>query len=120
MPKINVYLPDELADEVKALNIQVSRVAQEALRQEIERVKDMPPPHERSVAKTVFGNRVLGEKVLQDNAGFHIDVVISDPQLPHEFGVKLARMYKAYFHDCEGNNIHLRITSSEHSGEFTA
>jgi post-segregation antitoxin (ccd killing protein) len=39
MPKINVYLPDDLATEVKARNIPVSRIAQQALREEVERMR---------------------------------------------------------------------------------
>ncbi|MGV0607368.1 type II toxin-antitoxin system CcdA family antitoxin [Mycolicibacterium sp. XJ1904] len=39
MPKINVYLPDDLANEVKARNISVSRIAQQALREEVERMR---------------------------------------------------------------------------------
>lgn len=39
MPKINVYLPDGLATEVKARSISVSRIAQQALREEVERMR---------------------------------------------------------------------------------
>jgi ATP-dependent Clp protease ATP-binding subunit ClpC len=38
MPKINVYLPDELADAVKDLSIPVSAVCQQALQQAVRRV----------------------------------------------------------------------------------
>jgi Clp amino terminal domain, pathogenicity island component len=38
MPKINVYLPDELADAVKELSIPVSAVCQHALQQTVQRV----------------------------------------------------------------------------------
>ena len=39
MPKINVYLPDELAEEVKLAAVAVSEVCQRALREELLRVK---------------------------------------------------------------------------------
>lgn len=39
MPKINVYLPDELAEEVKLAAVPVSEVCQRALREEVLRVK---------------------------------------------------------------------------------
>ena len=39
MPKINVYLPDELAQDVKAASIPVSEVCQRALREEVLKVK---------------------------------------------------------------------------------
>ena len=39
MPKINVYLPDELAEEVKLASVAVSEVCQRALREELLRVK---------------------------------------------------------------------------------
>jgi Post-segregation antitoxin CcdA len=39
LPKINVYLPDDLADEVKAHDLPVSAICQAALRKEIEKVK---------------------------------------------------------------------------------
>jgi len=38
MPKINVYLPDELAEAVKAANVPVSAVCQRALEQAVRRV----------------------------------------------------------------------------------
>jgi ATP-dependent Clp protease ATP-binding subunit ClpA len=38
MPKINVYLPDELADAVKDLSIPLSAVCQQALQQAVRRV----------------------------------------------------------------------------------
>jgi ATP-dependent Clp protease ATP-binding subunit ClpA len=38
MPKINVYLPDELADAVRDLSIPVSAVCQQALQQAVRRV----------------------------------------------------------------------------------
>ena len=38
MPKINVYLPDELADSVKEANIPVSAVCQRALEQAVRRI----------------------------------------------------------------------------------
>ncbi|WP_018681829.1 Clp protease N-terminal domain-containing protein [Actinokineospora enzanensis] len=38
MPKINVYLPDELADSVKATGVPVSAICQRALEQSVRRV----------------------------------------------------------------------------------
>lgn len=38
MPKVNVYLPDELADAVKAANLPVSAICQRALEQSVKRV----------------------------------------------------------------------------------
>lgn len=38
MPKINVYLPDELADRVKAAGVPVSAICQRALEQSVRRV----------------------------------------------------------------------------------
>jgi len=37
MPNINVYLPDDLASQVRAAGIGISRVTQKALRAEVER-----------------------------------------------------------------------------------
>lgn len=34
MPKVNIYLPDELAEWVKTVDINVSAITQEALRRE--------------------------------------------------------------------------------------
>ena len=39
MPKINVYLPDDLAEAVKAASVSVSPVCQAALRQELQRME---------------------------------------------------------------------------------
>jgi ATP-dependent Clp protease ATP-binding subunit ClpA len=38
MPKVNVYLPDELADAVKAANLPMSAICQRALEQSVKRV----------------------------------------------------------------------------------
>jgi ATP-dependent Clp protease ATP-binding subunit ClpC len=38
MPKVNVYLPDELADAVKAANLPLSAICQRALEQSVKRV----------------------------------------------------------------------------------
>src|SRR5882672_64601 len=38
MPKINVYLPDELADAVKAAGVPVSAICQRALEQAVRRI----------------------------------------------------------------------------------
>jgi post-segregation antitoxin (ccd killing protein) len=35
MASVNVYLPDDLADEVKRADLNVSRIAQEAIREEL-------------------------------------------------------------------------------------
>ncbi len=35
MARVNVYLPDDLAEEVRAADLNVSKVAQEALRREL-------------------------------------------------------------------------------------
>jgi len=54
MARINVYLPDELADRVKSADINVSAVAQRALESELrmtvysdwlEKVHELPPVH---------------------------------------------------------------------------
>ncbi|TDE02015.1 type II toxin-antitoxin system CcdA family antitoxin [Jiangella asiatica] len=37
MARLNVYVPDDLAEEVKASGLNVSQVAQQALRQELDR-----------------------------------------------------------------------------------
>ena len=37
MPRVNIYLPDDLAEEARAAGINVSQVAQEALRGELRR-----------------------------------------------------------------------------------
>lgn len=39
MPKINVYLPDDLAEQVKARDLPVSAICQRALREEVTRVE---------------------------------------------------------------------------------
>jgi post-segregation antitoxin (ccd killing protein) len=36
MARVNVYLPDDLVDEVRAAGLNVSSVAQDALRQELQ------------------------------------------------------------------------------------
>jgi ATP-dependent Clp protease ATP-binding subunit ClpA len=41
MPKINVYLPDDLADRVKEINLPVSAICQRALEQSVKRVSDI-------------------------------------------------------------------------------
>jgi hypothetical protein len=38
LPKINVYLPDDLAEQVRKHQISVSTICQEALREEVERM----------------------------------------------------------------------------------
>ncbi|MER7282351.1 Clp protease N-terminal domain-containing protein [Dactylosporangium sp. NPDC000244] len=48
MPKINVYLPDELADAVKAAGIPVSAICQRALEQAVRRVT--------AIRETVLGD----------------------------------------------------------------
>lgn len=54
MARVNVYLPDELAEEVKAADLNVSAVAQAALRDALaarqmdawlEDVRHLPPVH---------------------------------------------------------------------------
>ncbi|WP_026874906.1 type II toxin-antitoxin system CcdA family antitoxin [Jiangella gansuensis] len=37
MARLNVYVPDDLAEEVRASGLNVSQVAQQALRQELDR-----------------------------------------------------------------------------------
>lgn len=37
MPRVNIYLPDELAEQVRALDLNVSAVAQAALAEEVAR-----------------------------------------------------------------------------------
>jgi post-segregation antitoxin (ccd killing protein) len=37
MPRVNIYLPDDLAEEAKLAGINVSQVAQEALRDRLRR-----------------------------------------------------------------------------------
>ena len=39
MPKVNIYLPDELADEVKAAKLSLSPVCQRAIREELGRMQ---------------------------------------------------------------------------------
>ena len=41
MPKINVYLPDDLADAVKEAGIPVSAICQRSLEQAVRRVVDV-------------------------------------------------------------------------------
>lgn len=52
MARVNVYLPDDLAEEARAAGLNVSNIAQEALRRELtarhtsawlERVRRLPP-----------------------------------------------------------------------------
>jgi post-segregation antitoxin (ccd killing protein) len=52
MARVNVYLPDELAEEARAAGLNVSSMTQEALRRELarrrtstwlERVRELPP-----------------------------------------------------------------------------
>lgn len=61
MARVNVYLPDDLADEVKRAELNVSRIAEEALRAELaapgaarwlHRVVSLPPTkvgHDRAL-----------------------------------------------------------------------
>ena len=52
MARVNIYLPDDLADEARSAGLNVSNVAQDALRRElanratsawVERVMSLPP-----------------------------------------------------------------------------
>jgi post-segregation antitoxin (ccd killing protein) len=72
MARVNVYLPDELVDEVRAAGLNVSNVAQRALRRELirhraedwlDRVKALPRTtvsHEDAVAAVVAARAELG------------------------------------------------------------
>lgn len=56
MPKINVYLPDELAEAVKAAGVPVSAICQRALEQAVRRVT--------AIRETVLGERDLDDAAL--------------------------------------------------------
>ncbi|MGA3217914.1 MAG: type II toxin-antitoxin system CcdA family antitoxin [Acidimicrobiales bacterium] len=54
MARVNIYLPDDLAEEARSAGLNVSKVAQEALRRElanratsawVESVERLPPLH---------------------------------------------------------------------------
>lgn len=53
MPKVNVYLPDELAADVQRLGIQLSSICQRALREEVLRMATMQSVGEEQVARAV-------------------------------------------------------------------
>jgi hypothetical protein len=74
-PKINVYLPDDLAAEVKAAGIPVSAVCQQALADALARSADGPPapgPTEtgqelsRSFTKRAYGVLADAERAAED------------------------------------------------------
>jgi ATP-dependent Clp protease ATP-binding subunit ClpC len=56
VPKINVYLPDELAEAVKAAGVPVSAICQRALEQAVRRVT--------AIRETVLGERDLDDAAL--------------------------------------------------------
>ncbi len=72
MARVNVYLPDELADEVRRADLNVSRIAQAALRAELaageagrwlDRVDSLAPTgidHDRVVAAIAEARSELG------------------------------------------------------------
>ena len=72
MASVNVYLPDDLADEVKRAELNVSRITQEAVRVELaaagatrwlHRVSSLPPTgtdHDRALAAVEDARAELG------------------------------------------------------------
>lgn len=70
MPKINVYLSDELADVVRSTGVPVSVVCQQALEQAVRRVEDVraalaqnPPAMEQLTAVTQRTRRVIATAI---------------------------------------------------------
>jgi post-segregation antitoxin (ccd killing protein) len=74
MARVNIYLPDDLAVEAKEAGLNVSQVAQDALRRELERqqsatwvarVRELPPTgvtHEQVISALHAVREEMGER----------------------------------------------------------
>lgn len=81
MPKINVYVPDDLAEQVRACGVQVSSICQAALRDEVAR-------SEASAAVTSDM-----QAVVERLRGTRIESDVQDHDLGRDHGVEWAREY---------------------------
>lgn len=74
--KTSIYLPDELAEAVRAHGISISEVVQRALREEIRRMETLVKNPEKIVVDTAAGRQGFVGRWLVDPAD---DVRSSDP-----------------------------------------
>ncbi|GLY65851.1 Clp protease N-terminal domain-containing protein [Amycolatopsis taiwanensis] len=104
MPKINVYLPDDLADAVKASGVPVSAICQRALEQSVRRVT--------AIRATVLGDLATDDPTAQlshfaERARNAIKLAVEQARTTHAANVGTEHLLHGIL--AEGSNLALRV-----------
>nr|WP_042196939.1 Clp protease N-terminal domain-containing protein [Kibdelosporangium sp. MJ126-NF4]CEL22641.1 ATP-dependent Clp protease, ATP-binding subunit ClpC / Negative regulator of genetic competence clcC/mecB [Kibdelosporangium sp. MJ126-NF4]CTQ89782.1 ATP-dependent Clp protease, ATP-binding subunit ClpC / Negative regulator of genetic competence clcC/mecB [Kibdelosporangium sp. MJ126-NF4] len=107
MPKVNVYLPDELADAVKAANLPLSAICQRALEQSVKRVT--------AIRATVLGDLAIDPTAqlshFTDRSRTVLKMAIAKAQEDGADNVGTEHLLHAML--AEGDNLALRVLRAE-------
>ncbi|MBP2330069.1 ATP-dependent Clp protease ATP-binding subunit ClpC [Kibdelosporangium banguiense] len=100
MPKVNVYLPDELADAVRAANLPLSAICQRALEQSVKRVTAIR-------AAVLSADPTAGLSQFTDRAKTVIKMAVGKAQADGAEFVGTEHLLHAML--AEGSNLALRV-----------
>jgi ATP-dependent Clp protease ATP-binding subunit ClpA len=107
MPKVNVYLPDELAEAVKAANLPMSAICQRALEQSVKRVT--------AIRATVLGDLATDPTAqlsqFTDRSRTVLKMAITKAQEDGAENVGTEHLLHAML--AEGDNLALRVLRTE-------